>query len=335
MFLLSILAFAANAQNATDNSTKLEITDLDVKVGSKTDKGLSDGDTIGDEAMPGDKIEFKFELTNFYTDDEDVEIQDVVVTITIEGVDDDDDLEEETDEFDIKADDNEKDTLSFEIPYEVDAGTYNVVIQVEGDGENDVSYDFEWNLDLEVEKEKHLLYFTEARVADDSVDCGKSTTLDIGVLNIGEEDEEDVDLTITNSDFDLSLSDRFDVDEGAFDDDVKYSKDFTIEVPDDAEAGAYILDVRVSYNDGKDSEETQVTLNVECGEEEVPSEEEDGEDVEVVLPPEDETTPPAVIYKPAEQGLFGGDSLTWLIILAELIIIVVGIVVVTIILRRK
>src|SRR3989344_2487672 len=117
--MILALALTVNAQpplNMSDNSTKLQITDLDVKVGSKTDKGLNDGATIGDEAMPGDSVEFKIELTNFYTDDEDVEIQDVVITVTIEGIDDDDDLEEETDEFDIKADDNEKNTLTFDLP---------------------------------------------------------------------------------------------------------------------------------------------------------------------------------------------------------------------------
>ena len=36
------------------NHTMLEISDLDVKVGSKKDSGLNDGDEIGREAAPED-----------------------------------------------------------------------------------------------------------------------------------------------------------------------------------------------------------------------------------------------------------------------------------------
>ena len=51
----------------------LIITDVDVKVGSKTDKNLVDGDDISDEAAPGDTVVFSIEVANNFTNEDDGE----------------------------------------------------------------------------------------------------------------------------------------------------------------------------------------------------------------------------------------------------------------------
>src|SRR3990167_9116271 len=88
---LVILIFLANIAYAA--GSKLIFSDVDVKVGSKTSKNLEDGDTIDDEAEPGDTVEFRVEVKNNFTSAEDLDIEDIVVEVTIGEIDDGDDLE--------------------------------------------------------------------------------------------------------------------------------------------------------------------------------------------------------------------------------------------------
>ena len=74
VFLMNV-AYAAGS--------KLIFSDVDVKVGGKTSKNLDDGETIDDEAEPGDTVEFRIEVKNNFTDAEDLEIKDITVEVTI------------------------------------------------------------------------------------------------------------------------------------------------------------------------------------------------------------------------------------------------------------
>ncbi|MBU4493386.1 MAG: hypothetical protein KKA61_03370, partial [Nanoarchaeota archaeon] len=85
-----------------NRKSMLEIYDLDVDVDGKS-KDLDDGDTIK-EASPESEIKFDFEIKNLFDEDiDDIEIEDILITVTIKDIDDGDDLEEETKEFDLDA----------------------------------------------------------------------------------------------------------------------------------------------------------------------------------------------------------------------------------------
>src|SRR3989338_10555698 len=140
--------------DVTSKNCKLFISDVDVKVDSKSDKNLGDGDSISEEAQPGSKVRFSIELYNNFTDDEDVEIEYVQVTITIDGIDDGDEIEEESNSFDIKADDNENIDIEFEIPLEVDEDDFDVTISVEGDTDKNGSQEVEMKLTLRSEERR-------------------------------------------------------------------------------------------------------------------------------------------------------------------------------------
>ena len=75
--------------------SRLIISDVDVKVGSKTSKNLVDGDKINEEAQPGDTIEVRVEVKNNFTSSENLDINDITIKTTIEEIDDGDDLDEE------------------------------------------------------------------------------------------------------------------------------------------------------------------------------------------------------------------------------------------------
>src|SRR3989344_606036 len=101
--LLSLVIFIFLMSTAYAAGSKLVFTDVDVKVGSKTSKNLDNGDTIDDEAEPGDTVEFRVEVQNNFTSAEDLEIEDITVEVTIEGLDDGDDVDEESPDFDLRA----------------------------------------------------------------------------------------------------------------------------------------------------------------------------------------------------------------------------------------
>src|SRR3989338_709048 len=121
--ILSLVIFIFLMNVAYAAGSKLVFSDVDVKVGSKTSKNLEDGDTIDDEAEPGDTVEFRIEVRNNFTDAEDLDIEDITVEVTIEEVDDGDDIDEESSDFDLKAGRDKKVTLKFQLPIEVEEDT--------------------------------------------------------------------------------------------------------------------------------------------------------------------------------------------------------------------
>ena len=131
--LLSLVIFIFLMNVAYAAGSKLVFSDVDVKVGSKTSKNLDDRDTIDDEAEPGDTVEFRVEVQNNFTNAEDLDIEDISIEVTIEEVDDGDDVDEESSDFDLKAGRDKKVTLKFQLPLEIDEDTFDVTIHAEGE----------------------------------------------------------------------------------------------------------------------------------------------------------------------------------------------------------
>jgi len=249
--------------------TFLKISDLDVKVGGKSDKNLNNGDKISKEAKPGDKIEIKIEIENLFTDEEDLEIEDIEVEVIIEGIDDGDDLDDSK-EFDLKADDNKKIKFNFEVPLEVDEDTYDIEIHVEGKDENGITHEIDWTLELEVEKEKHELRITESNLNPSEVSCNRNSRLDVEILNLGEDEEEDVRLGITNSNLGINIFERNIELETGIEDDASFKKTFSINLGDNVRSGIYPILIKAYYDDSElsDTKTAELSVNV-CGETEI------------------------------------------------------------------
>lgn len=328
---------------------KLFITDVDVKVGSKSDKNLEDGDSISDEAAPGDTVQFKVKLYNNFTDNEDVDIDDIAVTITIEGIDDDDDLEEDAKEFDLNADEDDTITVEFEIPLEVDEDTFDVTINAEGDSDNG-SQEVEMNLDIEVKKEDNEVRFLRNSVSPLEVTCSRSVQASIEVINTGSDDEDDVELEISNSELGISESETFDLSNDPFDDDSKFSNTFSFTVDKSVSPGVYPIESRVTFNDGSDVETETAELVVKAcslaDEEEVQQpadEEEDSGEVVVVTPPPSQqpTTPGTAqpvsppVLPSTEESIFQSNSFLMALIVGEVLLVLLAIFIVVAVARRR
>ncbi len=222
-----------------NRKSMLQIYDLDVYVDGNKDSNLDDGERIGKETGPESTIKFDFVIKNLFDeDDEDIEIEDIVIYVTIKEIDDGDDLEEETKEFDLDAEEKSSTkSVEFDLPMDVDEGDYEVEIIVEGEESKSpyTEHRVEWTLTLEVEKEKHDMDLKRAEFDQSTLSCDRETTFYVKLVNFGSSDEDEIILTIQNTALDINIKEEdIEIDEG---DD--WSKSYTITVADDVAPGTY------------------------------------------------------------------------------------------------
>jgi len=263
--MIMLAALAAGVSAAGARGDDLLVSNVDVKIGSKTTKSVDQGETVSREAVPGDKVEIKIEFLNNLTSDEDLDIEDVDTTVTIEGIDDGDDLEEDLDTFDIRAGSHKKETVTFTLPLEVGEGTFDVTIDAEGEDENGTTQSVLMTFAIEVQKEKHELRIVKADLAPSTVSCNRNAQLAVDVLNTGQEDEEDNTITVTGSDFGVDFKDTYSVYEGEFDDDMHFTRLYSFTVPKDVAPGSYPIAIKSTFDDGRKSVSKSVDMAVqEC-----------------------------------------------------------------------
>lgn len=346
----SLVIFIFLMSSAYAARQALEFSDVDVKVGSKTSKNLRNGDTINEEAEPGDTVEFRVEVKNNFTSAEDLEIEDVTVEVTVEEIDDGDDLEEESNEFDLDAGDDKRVTLRFQVPLEVEEDTFDVLIEAEGDDENNTDQKVSMKLKLEVEKESHLLKITRNTLSPAEISCNrKNVQLSATVINIGNEDEEDVNVHVLNSDLGIDLSEEAgELTAEPNEDESRFSNVFSFNVQNDAEAGSYPITLRALYDDDRKKAEETATLTIsDCAAakpaitKEEPKTEEEPKVVEVITPTTGKTT--ATVTEPAvpagtvvtQESFLKSNAFVVGIIIAEIVAVIVGIVLVVSLFRRR
>jgi len=345
-FLLCFIIFAILMNVAYAAGSKLIFSDVDVKVGSKTSKNLDNGDTIDDEAEPGDAVEFRVEVTSNFTDAEDLEIEDITVEVTIEGIDDGDDFDEESQDFDLDTGDDKRVTLKFKVPLEVEEDTFDVEIRAEGEDENGTDHEAVMRLKLDVEKESHKLVLTRATLSPADVSCNRRNVQgSLAVINIGNEDEEDVTVHILNSDLDIDITEEVEeLTAEPNEDESRFSNTYSFNAPNDAEAGSYPIIFRVLYDEDRKKAEETATLTVnDCAtaKKEVTEEtKEEEEEVEVISPTTGRTTTTVVEETPAgttvtQESFLKSNAFVTGIIIAEVVAVIVGIVLVVSLFRRR
>jgi hypothetical protein len=246
--------------NVTE-SPKLIISDLDVKVGKKTHSGVTNNTRISKDAEPGSEVEFKIELKNLFTDDEELEIEDIEVEITIEDIDDGDDLDEEADDFDLKQGKRDDVKIKFDVPLEVEEGTFDVIIDVDGEDENRTIHTIRWELELEVEKENHEIRIVRSALTPSTIKCQRTMSINTEIINTGSDDEDEVSLEVISPELEInSLTTDIELDEGT--DDNRFTELVTASISSDVEAGTYPITIN-TYYDSKLSETETVDLTVE------------------------------------------------------------------------
>ena len=339
IFFLMIVSQVAFAQVGD----KLLILEVDVEVDDRSSNNLNDGDRIRREAKPESDVEFKIKIKNNFTRAEGLEIQDIEVTVTIEGIDDDEDLDDDARDFDLNDGDDKRVKISFKLPLEIDEGTYDVVIEVEGEDENGTIHRVTATLDLEVDKERHEVRFLKKSLNPTELSCQRSTQLSIGVINTGQEEEEQTVLELINEELGVNFREIFDLSDDPFAKDSKFSKLYTIRVPEDQLVGVYPILAQVIYDNGDEIVSTNLDLVINACESKGEVEEEEEEPEVIVVTPQPITplpapTPSVTISQPAvteEKSLLGSAGFVAVLIVGEILVVVAAVFLVMTLMRRR
>ena len=207
-----------------------------------------------DDFYPGDIVVVEVEVDNEYSSsDEDGDVEDIVIEVILYDLTDGDELDSiESDEFDLDAGDEEDDLDDFEleIPADVDSDhEIRVYVLVYEDGNKDTNCEFE-SQEIDVERRKHDVDIDKFTLTPSVANPGDTISAQIEVENIGDRDEDDVYVKLTNTALGVSqTSNEFDLDRyGKSDSDHKLT--FTFTVPDDVNAGTYSIEVSVYDESG-------------------------------------------------------------------------------------
>ena len=356
ILLISVLAMLFLMSSAYAVTTKLSFDHVDVKVGSRTSSNLHNGDTIRDEAKPGDNLEFRVTMKNNYTSAENLRIEDITVKTTISSIDNGDDLEDESSTFSLGTGSTRKITLKFKTPIDVEESSFDVLIDAQGTDRNGTSQDNQMTIRLDVNKKSHQIKITKLDVNPTEVSCKrKNVRLNVGILNIGTSDENTVNLEMSNSDLGIDIKDQItDLLAEPNSESGKFSKAYTFSVPDNVQAGTYPIDLSVLYNDDRVKSSGTVQLTVtDCptGTTETTSTQ-NNQNAQTYTQTTQTTATPAtttttqttgnVVLGPlppdttvTQESFFKSNAFVIGILIAEIIAVVVGIVLIVVLFARR
>lgn len=183
---------------------EVEVTFTDIQNREKTEEMKLTGDRVND-VQAGKPLRIKVRLKNDFTDNEDIEIQDIDVTATIENIDDEDDLEEEVSDIDVNADNTESVDLNFVVPIDAEKDNYDVTIEAEGRDEfSNARHKVVFKFTLEVDRKDHELEIRKMNLLDTQLSCKRNTLLDLEIANIGSKEEEEAALEVVSAELGLN-----------------------------------------------------------------------------------------------------------------------------------
>lgn len=242
---------------------KLQVTQLKAYVnGDKKSSVDETGGTLRN-VEPGSSLKLVIEVTNRYTDNQDVEIEDIEISVVIDGIDDGDDLEQESADFDLDAEDDKKISFFFDIPFNANEDEYDIEITIEGEDDNGWEYDQTIEIELEVDRDNHYVVLTEASLYPTSVSCTRTAKIDVDLINAGNNDE-DITLSIKSQGLGLDITDSFELSKNPDHSDNDISESYSFNIPSSVPAGTYPIIVAVSY--WKETEKETLDLKVRsCG----------------------------------------------------------------------
>ena len=308
-----------------ENRNRIDSTTVPVANNSKIDADI----------LPGSTVTFTIRVENTFQG-EDPDLRGVFVTATIEEIDDGADLEEESIDFDLEPGNDERVDIKFNIPLDVDAGTYNMILEAEGEDRNETPYNTKVNLKLEVKKMSHDIRITKVLLTPTVVECDRKAKLTAEIVNAGSNVENEValefkatSLGVNSYDKDISLESS----DEASEEEKIHAKTLNIEVPSFFKAGTFPILINLYWKNFVLFDQKTVDLVVkDCVSSATkPKQEVNEETPVVVIQPEDEkeeqtaeepvttsTQEITILSSPMLAMLLGGFAV---IVLAVLIVI--------------
>lgn len=214
-----------------ENRERLDFTAVSLVNNSKIDV----------DVLPGSNVTFTVRVENTFSP-AGSDLRDILVTVTIEEIDDGADLEADSSDFDLEPGDDRRVDIKFNIPLNVDAGTYNVIVEADSEDRNGTPFNAKLNFKFEVDKQSHDIRITKAILNPGILDCDRKTKLTSEIMNLGSNMEDQVALEfkaagigINSYDKDITLASS----DEATDEEKIYTKTLNIEVPDFFKSGTF------------------------------------------------------------------------------------------------
>lgn len=235
----------------------LKIIEVNAEIDGKKDTITSNGEKISEKAKEESKLEFEVEVKNIFGK----ELKNIKLEVTIEDIDDGGNLDEDSDISKLAPGESKKVNVAFELPLKVDDGSYDVKIHAEGKDQDNNLHILDWTLTLEVKKDSHNVEITKASLSPSTVSCSTYTNLEVGILNLGR-DEEKAQIEVKNEYLNINLLEKgIELGTGT-DNDAEYQKTFRLDMPYNAEAGTYPITINAYYNGGKSLATKKVNLAI-------------------------------------------------------------------------
>jgi hypothetical protein len=254
-----LLAMSVSAESM------LEISEVTVKVDGDKQSADENGGSI--DVQPDSTLSLKIKAENKYDRNTDGgEIENIEILGVLEEIDDGDDIEAEGSDFDLRPNNDKTLTLEFKIPLRLETdGTYKLLLTAEGEDKNGTTHTAEVEFDVEVDKENHELRFLRKELSPTELSCTRSTVLFVGIINTGEDDENEVEFIVDASELGYNKRLNVELSEDIDSDDNEFTFSDTIQVSSSVEPGTYPVLVKTLYYDGKRTLEDTLNLVVkEC-----------------------------------------------------------------------
>jgi hypothetical protein len=260
-----------NADGVVDakDITKVLVTLVAVSGGSQDDNNNGGTDDNGntassdvyikhvsfdDEVAPGDVVDFEITVKNGAAYD----AENVKVTVTIKDIDDGDDLDVESDDFNLDSKDDKDVTLSLTIPADADDKTFDVEIKTEWEQADKVgTLESIKTETIAVEKESHAVKITDVQLDSETTKAGEQGQIAVTLQNIGKNDET-VRFQVKSDQLGINvMSAQFKLDEGK-----ESTQQLSFTVSDNVKVGKYFVYVTAYY--GSLTAQSTVTLEVKA-----------------------------------------------------------------------
>lgn len=220
-----------------------------------------DCDDEAEEVEPSEDFEVKFIFENKFDEKSELNFEDVEIELDT----DNNDVEAEDDNYDEDIDAEE--VFSLLVKYELDdvedGDDSEIEIIATVEDENGAFHGFKHTLKLDFELPKYALDLDVAKLAESSVCAGDLVTFNFEVTNKGSKDQENIYVTVKESNLDWSkVSDKISIDgedRGDYESE-KYS--FRMTVPEDAKVGSYLPRITAYYEDDDKEKYKFETLNL-------------------------------------------------------------------------
>ena len=206
----------------------------------------NNGDTLSLDVAPGDSVKMDITFKNDFSSSESIDINEVDTTITIEGIDDGDDIEEDLSTFDVRAGKKVTKSITFTVPLNTDEDEYPVDISAEGSDDNDVTQSADWTVYLRVRKKDHDLRISNAQLTPDTVTCERNVNIQFKVTNYGSNEEDAVSLWINSPLLGIDIREwNIDLSNDLSSSDSSVTKLYQINLPANLTTGSYSIPLNV------------------------------------------------------------------------------------------